>query len=146
MHNGEVVQRQNGNDTPLDANIRLPNGTKVNVKSAIVELPTGKITTLHEGDYVKADGGIVFATPASAAAARGEKPEVAADTKFSTYVLTGTEPSNPTRKILLLTQKMELMSQEINLLSKSQPVTPEITQLDKQIQELDAQLALDKGK
>ena len=64
---GAVVQRTGNQTTALTQNVRLPNGTKINVRSGIVELPSGKITTLREGDYVNAEGGIVFGTPASAA-------------------------------------------------------------------------------
>ncbi len=71
FRNGEVVQRLGTQITPLAQNVRLPNGTKINVKSGIVEFPGGKITSLHEGDYINAEGGIVFGTPASAAAAQG---------------------------------------------------------------------------
>lgn len=144
MKDGAVVQRQGGTTTALDANIRLPNGTKVNVKSGIVELPGGKITTLHEGDYVKADGGIVFATPASAASARGAKA-TPADAKFSTFVIQGTEPRTPARKIQLLNQKIELLNQKVTLLSKGQPASAEVTAIDQQLQEMDAQLASEGG-
>ncbi|RZK29180.1 MAG: hypothetical protein EOO63_09625, partial [Hymenobacter sp.] len=80
FRNGEVVQRLATQITPLTQNVRLPNGTKINVKSGIVEFPGGKITSLHEGDYINAEGGIVFSTPASAAAARGDN-SVAANAK-----------------------------------------------------------------
>ena len=69
--NGTVVRRDGSQTTPLTQNVRFPNGTKINYKSGIVEFPTGKLTTMKEGDFVRPDGGLVFATPGSAALARG---------------------------------------------------------------------------
>ncbi|RZJ58155.1 MAG: hypothetical protein EOO55_01610 [Hymenobacter sp.] len=141
---GIVVQRLGNQTTPLTQNVRLPNGTKINVRSGIVELPTGKITTLREGDYVNAEGGIVFGTPASAAAARGDTT-VAANAKFDTYVHVGTAPAHvmgdaPTEREQLLMRKIELLSRKITLLNQTNPNPPNAEAVDKQLSELDEQL------
>ena len=65
--NGEVVQRLGEKTIRITRNLRLPDGTKINYKSGMVEMAGGKIITLRAGDYVKADGGVVYATPATAA-------------------------------------------------------------------------------
>ena len=141
---GAVVQRLGTQLTPLTQNVRLPNGTKINVRSGIVELPTGKITTLHEGDYVNAQGGIVFGTPASAAAARGDST-VSPNAKFDPYVHVGTAPARalsdaPTEREQLLMRKIELLNRKVSLLSQSVTNPPDMGAVDKQLQELDAQL------
>jgi hypothetical protein len=141
---GAVVQRLGNKLTPLTQNVRLPNGTKINVRSGIVELPTGKITTLREGDYVNAEGGVVFGTPASAAAARGDTT-VAANSKFDSYVHVGTAPTRvlsdkPTERELLLMRKIELLNSKVTLLNQTTPNPPNTEAVDKQLQELDAQL------
>lgn len=148
---GAVVHRQGTKVTPLTQNVRLAGGTKINVKSGIVELPGGKITTLREGDYVKPDGGIVFATPASAAAARGEKNLPPDDAKFDTYVQTAAAPGNANemearvnsldKQVQLMSRKIQLLNEKIAVLSKSKQKLPSTAQLDQQIKALDAQLA-----
>jgi hypothetical protein len=142
--NGAVVQRLGTTTTPLTQNVRLPNGTKINVRSGIVELPTGKITTLRDGDYVNAEGGIVFGSPASAAAARGDT-SVAANAKFDTYVHVGTAPARilgdaPTEREQLLMRKIELLSRKVTLLTQTNPNPPSTEAVDKQLQEIDTQL------
>ncbi|HET9504457.1 MAG TPA: DUF6799 domain-containing protein [Hymenobacter sp.] len=142
--NGVVVQRLGNQSTSLTQNVRLPNGTKINVRSGIVELPTGKITTLREGDYVNAEGGIVFGSPASAAAARGDT-SVAANSKFDTYVHVGTAPTRilgdaPTEREQLLMRKIELLSRKVTLLTQTNPNPPSTEAVDKQLQEIDVQL------
>ena len=141
---GEVVQRLGTRITPLAKNIRLPNGTKINVKSGIVEFPGGKITTLHENDYLNAEGGIVFATPASAAAARGDN-SVAADAKFTNYVQVGAAPTTvlsnaPNEREQLLMHEIELLNRKVTLLQQTHPNAPSTEAVDKQLQELDAKL------
>jgi hypothetical protein len=141
---GAVVQRTGNRTTALTQNVRLPNGTKINVRSGIVELPTGKITTLREGDYVNAEGGIVFGTPASAAAARGDTT-VAANAKFDSYVHVGTAPARilgdaPTEREQLLMRKIELLNRKVALYGQTTTNPPNTDAVDKQLQELDAQL------
>ena len=141
---GAVVQRLGNQTTPLTQNVRLPNGTKINVRSGIVELPTGKITTLREGDYVNAEGGIVFGSPASAAAARGDST-VAPNAKFDPYVHVGSAPAPvlgnaPTERELLLMRKVELLNRKVALLNETNPNPPNTEAVDKQLQELDSQL------
>ena len=141
---GEVVQRLGSQITPLAKNVRLPNGTKINVKSGIVEFPGGKISSLHEGDYINAEGGLVFGTPASAAAARGDN-SVAANAKYDKYVQVGTAPTTvvgnaPTEREQLLTQKVELLTRKVTLLQQTHPNAPDTGLVDKQLQEIDAQL------
>jgi hypothetical protein len=142
--NSKVVQRVGKQITPLTKNVRLPNGTKINVRSGIVELPTGKITTLRDGDYVNAEGGIVFASPASAATARGDST-VAPNAKFDPYVHVGTAPARsltdaPSDREQLLMRKIELLNRKVELLNQSVTTPPDMSAVDKQIQELDAQI------
>jgi hypothetical protein len=142
--NGKVVQRVGKQTTSLTQNVRLPNGTKINVRSGIVELPTGKITTLRDGDYVNAEGGIVFGSPVSAAAARGDST-VAPNAKFDPYVHVGTAPARslsdaPTDREQLLMRKIELLNRKVELLSQSVATPPDMSAVDKQIQELDTQI------
>ncbi len=144
FRNGEVVQRLGTQITPLAKNIRLPNGTKINVKSGIAEFPGGKITSLHENDYINAEGGIVFATPASAAAARGDN-SVAPDAKFDNYVQVGTAPTTilgdaPNEREQLLMHKIELLNRKVTLLQQTHPNPPSTEAVDKQLQELDTRL------
>lgn len=141
---GAVVQRLGNQTTALTQNVRLPNGTKINVRSGIVELPTGKITTLREGDYVNAEGGIVFGSPASAAAARGDTT-VAANAKYDSYVHVGTAPARvlgdtPTEREQLLMRKIELLNRKVTLLNQTNANPPNTEAVDKQLQELDTQL------
>lgn len=142
LQNGAVGQRQGlkGQVVPLTQNIKLPNGTKINTKSGIVELVGGKITTLHEGDYVRADGGIVFATPASAAAARGDNT-VPATAQYDTYVQKAGIVYDPARQVELLNQKIELLNKKISLLSRDQPAVPGVEQIDVQLKNLDAEMS-----
>jgi hypothetical protein len=144
FRNGEVVQRLGTQITPLTQNVRLPNGTKINVKSGIVEFPGGKITSLHENDYINAEGGIVFSTPASAAAARGDN-SVAADAKYNKYVQVGTAPTTitgdaPNEREQLLMHEVELLNRKISLLQQTHPNPPNTEVVDKQLQELEAKL------
>lgn len=144
FRNGEVVQRLGTQITPLTQNVRLPNGTKINVKSGIVEFPGGKITSLHENDYINAEGGIVFDTPASAAAARGDA-SVDAKAKYDKYVQVGTAPTTstanlPNEREQLLMQKIELLNRKVTLLQQTHPNAPNTDAVDKQLQTLDTQL------
>ncbi|MBH8560515.1 DUF6799 domain-containing protein [Hymenobacter negativus] len=148
MTNGEVVRREGTQTTPLTQNVKLPSGVKINYKSGIVEMPADKVSpqgkkiTLHEGDYVKPDGGVVFATPASAAAARGEgtPPTTPPGTKFEPYVQHGPGFSDPAMQISLLNKKIELLNQKIQVLSQGQSTTPNTKAIDDQLTQLDAQL------
>ncbi|MGI4834389.1 MAG: DUF6799 domain-containing protein [Janthinobacterium lividum] len=149
FRNGVVLERLGSQTTPLVRNIRLPNGTKVNVKSGIVEFPSGKITSLHEGDYLNADGGLVFATPASAAAARGDYA-VAANAKYDQYVHVGkSAAAAPTAAFSsdsaavreqLLQQKIELLTRKVTLLQQTHPNAPSTSAVDQQLQTIDARL------
>lgn len=151
FQNERVVQRLGSQLTPLTQNVRLPNGTKINVRSGIVEFPSGKITALHEGDYLNAEGGIVFATPASAAAARGNYL-AAANAKYDKYVQVGASaapaaeaatsasPDSAAVRELLLRRKIELLNRKLTLLQETHPNAPSTSAVDKQLQELDARL------
>ena len=144
FRNGEVVQRLGTQLTPLTQNVRLPNGTKINVKSGIVEFPGGKITSLHENDYKNADGGLVFRPPASAAAARGDN-SVDANAKYDKYVQVGTAPATvlgdaPNEREQLLMQKIELLNRKVTLLQQTHPNAPSTEAVDKQLQELDTRI------
>lgn len=155
MLNGAVVHRQGAKTTVLTQNVRLAGGTKINVKSGIVELPGGKITTLREGDFVQPDGGIVFATPASAAEARGVQAAPAtnstANAQYDKYVQgpvsAGTASAQEVRansldlRVQLLNRKIQLLNDKIALLRKAKQKLPSTSQLDQQLRALDAQLA-----
>ena len=139
MRNGTVVLRQDNTDQPLTKNVRLANGTKINYKSGIVELLQGKITTLREGDYVTPQGEIIFATPASAAAARGDQSS-APSAQFEPYVQVGTTSAAVQSKQLeLMARKIDLLNQKISLLSRGGPQA-DTRSLDQQLQLLDSQL------
>ena len=152
MTNGEVVRREGNQTMPLTQNVKLPGGVKINYKNGIVEMPADKVSpqgkkiTLHEGDYAKPDGGIVFATPASAAAARGEgtPPSTPPGTKYEPYVQRGPGFSNPAMQVSLLNKKIELLNQKIQVLSQGQTTTPNTKALDDQLAQLDAQLSAPK--
>lgn len=146
LQNGEVVLVQGKRPTPLNKNVLLSNGTKINYKSGIVELPGGKITTLKEGDYVRPNGDIVFATPASAAQARGDN-SVPASTTFTQYVdprsgsaALETRLSEMNSQISLMAEKIQLLNQKISLLSTSSQRPTDTAALDRQIQAIDAKL------
>ncbi|GAB3571978.1 DUF6799 domain-containing protein [Hymenobacter daeguensis] len=144
MQNGEVVRRDGSQITALTQNVKLASGVKINYKNGIIEMPADKVNaqgkkiTLREGDYVKADGGIVFATPASAAAARGETAPAGA--RYDTYVQRGPGYSDPAMQVSLLNKKVELLTRKVALLSQSQPATPETKAIDDELAKLDTQL------
>ena len=149
---GEVVRRDGARTTALAQNVKLANGTKINYKSGIVEMPAdrlnpqGKKLTLREGDYVRADGGVVFATPASAAAARGAATAAAtpAGTKYETYVQRGPGYAAPEQQVQLLNKKIELLTQKVQLLSQGRPDLPSTQAIDDQLAEVNAQLTAPK--
>ncbi|TGE25423.1 hypothetical protein E5K00_09600 [Hymenobacter aquaticus] len=147
MRDGEVVLRQGSTTKPLTQNVVLSNGTKVNYKSGIVELPGGKKTTLKEGDYVTMQGDIVFATPGSAAASRGTTAP--ASGQFEQYVDRNSAPttadmetrlSSLNSRITLMAQKIQLLNDKISLLSAGTQRPADTSQLDQQIKALDEQL------
>ncbi|MBF9140683.1 DUF6799 domain-containing protein [Hymenobacter properus] len=149
MQNGEVVRRDGGQITSLTQNVKLSNGVKINYKSGIVEMPADKINpkgkkiTLHEGDYVRPDGGVVFATPSSAAAARGD---AAAGTpgangaRYDTYVQHGPGFSDPAIQMGLLQKKVELLTQKVQLLSRGRTDLPDTKSIDDQLAQINSQL------
>jgi hypothetical protein len=150
MQDAEVLLRQGTRLTPLTKNVVLPNGTKVNYKSGIVEFPTGKKTTLREGDYVTSVGDIVFATPASAAAARGDN-SVPASAQYTPYVQKGAAPTAPATTTVtvigtpndltsLLTRKVQLLTEKISLMTPNPANQAAINSLNQQLQQLDAQI------
>ncbi|MFD2785445.1 DUF6799 domain-containing protein [Hymenobacter rubripertinctus] len=149
LRNGEVMLLKGKNLTPLTKNILLSNGTKINSKSGIVELPGGKMTTLKEGDYVRPNGDIVFATPASAAQARGDNT-VPAAAQFNSYVDPRPAPATPAAmeirltemnsKISLMAEKIQLLNQKISLLGTSGQPKVDTSALDRQLQAIDAKL------
>lgn len=143
--NGEVLRREGSQTTALTQNIKLTNGTKINYKSGIVEMPadklnpSGKKLTLREGDYVRADGGVVFATPASAAAARGETAP-SASARFTPYVQRGSRTTDPAGQVPLLTKKIELLNQKVTLLSQGRTDLPATKAIDDELAQVEAQL------
>ena len=145
MQNGEVVKRDGSQVTPLRQNVKLASGVKINYKNGIVEMPadklsaSGKKITLREGDYVRADGGVVFATPGSAAAAREAAPAPPSAT-YEKYVQRGPGYAAPAQRVPLLTKKIELLNQKISLLSQGRSDLPDTKTIDVQLAELDAQL------
>ena len=146
--NGEVMRRDGSQTTALAQNVKLTNGVKINYKNGIVEMPAdknhpkGKKITLREGDYVRADGGVVFATPASAAAARGAAtaPATPAGTKYETYVQRGPGYAAPEQKMQLLNKKIELLTQKVQLLSQGRTDLPSTKAIDDQLAEVNTQL------
>ena len=146
--NGEVIRRDGSQTTALTQNVKLINGVKINYKNGIVEMPAdknnpkGKKITLREGDYVRADGGVVFATPASAAAARGAAtaPATPAGTKYETYVQRGPGYAAPEQQLQLLNKKIELLTQKVQLLSQGRPDLPSTQAIDDQLAEVNARL------
>ncbi|RYU82133.1 DUF6799 domain-containing protein [Hymenobacter persicinus] len=149
MRDGEVVMRQGSTIKPLNKNVVLSDGTKINYKSGIVELPGGKKTTLKEGDYVTIKGEIVFATPGSAAAARGDN-SVPAGAQYTTYVDRNMAPasaadmdarlSSLNSRLTLMARKIQLLNDKISLLSSATQRPADTSQLDQQIKALDEQL------
>jgi hypothetical protein len=145
MQNGEVVKRDGSQITPLSQNVKLASGVKINYKNGIVEMPadklnaSGKKITLREGDYVRADGGVVFATPGSAAAARGAAP-TPPGAAYEKYVQRGPGYADPATRVALLNKKVELLTQKISLLSQGRSDLPDTRAVDEQIASLDAQL------
>ena len=143
--NGEVMRREGRVLTPLTQNVKLSSGVKINYKSGIVEMPADKINpegkklTLREGDYVKADGAIVFATPGSAASARGAAPDGPSG-KFTTYVQRGPGYANPAMQMSLLNKKIELLNQKVSVLSQGRTDLPDTKALDAQLAQLETKL------
>ena len=149
LKDGEVMRREGSQTTALTQNVKLSNGTKINYKNGIVEMPAdklnpqGKRLTLREGDYVRADGGVVFATPGSAAAARGQAP-TAAGAKYETYTQRGPGYAAPAQQVPLLTKKIELLNQKISLLSQGRTEMPDTRAIDAQLAQVEAELTAPK--
>lgn len=153
MQNGEVVRRDGSQTTALTQNVKLRNGVKINYKSGIVEMPADKINpkgkkiTLHDGDYVRPDGGVVFATPGSAAAARGD---AAAGTpgangaRYDTYTQRGPGFADPSIQVGLLQKKVELLTQKVQLLSQGRSDMPDTKSIDDQLTQINSQLSSQK--
>jgi hypothetical protein len=147
MSDGTVLLMQGGRSNPLSKNVVLSNGTKINYKSGIVEFTTGKKTTLREGDYVKMNGDIVYATPASAAAARGDN-SVPATAQYDKYVERGTTATSTTvsgtpvseELTALLTRKIQLLNQKISLMTPNPANQAAVDKLNQQLGALDAQI------
>ena len=137
--NGEVVQRLGEKTTRITRNLRLPDGTKINYKSGMVEMAGGKIITLRAGDYVKADGGVVYATPGSAAYARNDQT-VPATAKFDTFVQVGAASASASEELQLLRKKVELLNRKIELLGQDQTPPSAVAVLDVQLREIDEKL------
>ena len=146
---GEVVRRDGSQTTALTQNVKLANGTKINYKNGIVEMPADKVNpqgkklTLREGDYVRADGGVVFATPASAAAARGQAtPTTGA--KYETYTQRGPGYTAPAQQVSLLNRKIELLNQKIAVLSQGRTDMPDTKAIDEQLAQLQTEMTAPK--
>ncbi|MBD2768572.1 hypothetical protein IC235_11810 [Hymenobacter sp. BT664] len=151
LKDGEVVQREGNQLIPLTQNVKLANGVKINYKNGIVEMPAdklypkGKKITLQEGDFVRADGGIVFATPASAAAARGEATSAttAPAPKYVRQSANYTARTAPAlaadAQVRLLSKKVDLLTQKVKLLSQGRTELPDTKAIDDQLAQLEAQ-------
>ena len=105
--------------------------------------PKGKKITLHDGDYVRPDGGVVFATPGSAAAAKGA-PAPPTGAKFDTYVQRGPGYAEPAAQVPLLNKKIELLTRKVNLLSQGRTDMPDTKAIDDELARLDGQLTAPK--
>ncbi len=142
---GEVVRRDGDKVTPLTKNVKLSSGVKINYKNGIVEMPAddinpaGKKITLREGDYVRADGGVVFATPGSASSAQGKTP-IGTNGKFEPYIQRGEGFADPAMHISLLNQKIDLLTQKVNILSQSRSDSPDTKAIDAQLEQLNLKL------
>jgi hypothetical protein len=92
---------------------------------------------------VRADGGLVFATPGSAAAARGEAP---AGTKgeFDPYIQRGPGYADPAMQVSLLNKKVELLNQKVRVLSQGRTDLPDTKSIDDQLAQVNAQLGAPK--
>lgn len=149
MLDGEVVRRDGKQITPLTQNVKLPNGVKINYKNGIVEMPADKVNsqgkkiTLREGDYVRADGGVVFSTPGSASSAQGRTP-IGTNGKFEPYVQRGPGYADPATQIVLLNKKVALLNQKIKLLSQGNTNLPDTQAIDDQLAALETQLTTPK--
>lgn len=55
MKDGKVTQRVNGQESVVEKDVTLKNGTVV-MANGTVKHPDGKTTTLKEGDYVSMEG------------------------------------------------------------------------------------------
>jgi hypothetical protein len=147
--NGEVVRREGTQTSGLTQNVKLSNGTKINYKNGIIEMPSDKINpqgkkiTLREGDYVRPDGGVVFATPGSAAAARDQAPN-GPSSKYETYVQRGSGFAAPATQVPLLNKKIELLNQKVSILSQGRTDQPDTKAIDAQLAELEAQMTAPK--
>ena len=147
--NGEVLRRDGKQLTPLTQNVKLANGTKINYKNGIVEMPAdklypqGKKISLHEGDYVRPDGGVVFASPGSATASQG-LPTPATGARYTTYAERGPGYSDPALQISLLNKKVELLTQKVALLSQGRPDKPDTKAIDDQLAKLEMQMPAPK--
>lgn len=147
FQDGTLLLVQGTLSSPLSKNVVLSNGTKINYKSGIVEFTTGKKTTLREGDYVKMNGDIVYATPASAAAARGDN-SVPATAQYNQYIERGTTATSttvsgtPVSEELtgLLTRKIQLLNQKISLMTPNPANQAALDKLNQQLKTLDAQI------
>jgi len=147
MQDGTLMLVQGNRSSPLSKNVVLSNGTKINYKNGIVEFTTGKKTTLREGDYVKMNGDIVYATPASAAAARGDN-SVPATAQYNQYIERGTTATStavsgtPVSEELtgLLTRKIQLLNQKISLMMPNPANQAALDKLNQQLKALDAQI------
>ena len=147
LRDGAVVLVQGSRSSSLSKNVVLSNGTKINYKNGIVEFATGKKTTLREGDYVKMNGDIVYATPASAAAARGDN-SVPATAQYNPYVERGktatstTVAATPVSEELtgLLTRKIQLLNQKISLMTPNPANQAALDKLNQQLETLDARI------
>ena len=145
MQNGEVIKRDGSRITSLSQNVKLAGGVKINYKNGIVEMPadklhaSGKKITLREGDYVRADGGVVFATPVSAAATQQAAP-TPPNATYDKYVQQGPGYAGPAQRVPMLNKKIELLNQKISLLSQGRTDLPDTKTLDAQLIQLDAQL------
>ena len=146
MQNGEVIKRDGSRITSLSQNVKLAGGVKINYKNGIVEMPAdklhagGKKITLREGDYVRADGGVVFATPGSAAAAAQQAVPTPPNATYDKYVQQGPGYADLTQRVPMLNKKIELLNQKISLLSQGRTDLPDTKALDAQLAELDTQL------
>ena len=147
--NGEVVRLDGSQTTALTQKVKLASGVKINYKNGIVEMPADKINpqgkkiTLREGDYVRADGGVVFATPGSAGAAQGRAGS-APDANYEKYVQRGMGYADPAAQVSVLTKKVELLTQKVALLSRGRTDLPDTKAIDDQLAQLNAQMTTPK--
>lgn len=149
--NGVVVWRESPTTPLTQKNVRLTNDTKINYRSGVVQFPGDKLTKLKGSDFLRPDGGLVFAIPGSAVAARGNSP-ASTSAAFNTYTLSirvvpgsaAAEDGALQLRVQPLERTVELLNRRFALLTQGLAISPEADQIDSDPAALDARLQAGK--